>query len=192
MSDVEIFCVSVSVGVLHQHTNTPTNQRAPLTDNNPTLVLNLSYKPGMKTIPFIYALALILGIAAPWQQAEVKRVEFRKFTRGYDENISITPDSLHVWIDNSRAGKPESYSRVVTKEEWIGLLSLIQELPLKEIPSLPSPTMQRASDGAMHSTITIHAGDGQSYAHGFDNYDPHPDLHPLLDKIREISGTKGR
>jgi hypothetical protein len=145
----------------------------------------------MKIIPLIGTFVLLFGMAAQCQQqVEIKRVEFRKFTRGYDENISITSDSLHVWIDDTRAGKPAGYSRVVTKEEWIGLVSLIQELSLKELPSLPSPSMQRASDGAMHSSITIHTGDGQSYVHGFDNYDPHRDLRPLLDKIREISGTK--
>lgn len=146
----------------------------------------------MKILLNISLLILAFGMAAKAQtNSKIKLVELSKVSRGYEEHISISPDSLHVSIDNHRGQKPAiNFLRKVTAEEWTNLSNVISNLTLKDLPSLPSPTMKRASDGAMHATITITTADGKSYAHGYDDENPHEALKPLLKQLRAISGAE--
>ncbi len=46
--------------------------------------------------------------------------------------------------------------------------------------------MKRTFDGALHGALTFTTGAGKTYTHGFDNEDPHPTLHPIMECILEI------
>jgi hypothetical protein len=54
---------------------------------------------------------------------------------------------------------------------------------MEEIPALASPTMQRASDAARTSTLSIIDTMGKRYTHTFDNEDPNEKLKPLMKSI---------
>lgn len=137
-------------------------------------------------------LVLIFEAAGNCQStSEIREFELSKVTRGYQEHVRITADSLHVFIENRKDEKASrSYSRVITKDEWTTLLSAAKELNLKDLPALPSPGMKRAADAALHATLTVYTKDGQSYSHGYDDEDPHKALQPLRKAIREISSQK--
>ena len=66
------------------------------------------------------------------------------------------------------------------------LLKDIKTITLSEIPSLASPSMKRAYDGARHSKLSIYSED-KSYEHLFDDESPHALLAPLLQCIITLS-----
>jgi hypothetical protein len=127
------------------------------------------------------------------QPAEVRQVELSKVSRGYEEHIRITPDSLHVFTENKMGEKPVTdFSRMVSEKEWTRLVEVVRIHPVKELRDLPSPTMKRAHDAAMHSTITIHMADGTSVTHGYDDENPHVAFLPILKEIRTLSSVPGK
>jgi hypothetical protein len=98
-----------------------------------------------------------------------------------------------VRIDNRKSEKPsQSFSRKITADEWTALVNMAKEIKLKDIPALVAPTMKRASDAAMHATLTVSTEDGKSYSHGYDDENPHEALQPLRKAIRELSNQKQR
>ena len=144
----------------------------------------------MKILLSINVLLLVFGNVSNCQPAKtINQIEVTKTSRGYQENVRLTRDSLIVYIENNVAGKaPMKHTRKLDPKEWTSLIQALDGVVLKDIPALPSPTMKRASDAAMHSTITISAEGGKTYAHGYDNEDPHQALKPLLKMVREIGG----
>ncbi len=142
----------------------------------------------MKTL-FLSFFVLSFGASQCQEQNAVSQIEVNKVSRGYQEHVRITRDSLVIYIENNIAGnKPVKQSRKIEPEEWTRLINALGKQNLKEIPALPSPTMERAHDAALHSTLTITTEDNNSYAHGYDDESPHKILQPLLQTIREIAG----
>ncbi|HEY0651892.1 MAG TPA: hypothetical protein VGD65_02150 [Chryseosolibacter sp.] len=128
-----------------------------------------------------------------WAQSrtEIKQIEFSKISRGYEEHVRINADSVHVLVHDIRGDKaPVNFSRKTDKQEWIDLIEVVKTIRVTEIDGLPSPTMKRASDAAMHGTLTLTTLADKSYSHGFDDENPHESLKPLLAVVRELSGRK--
>lgn len=125
------------------------------------------------------------------KNSEIRQVEFSKVSRGYEEHVRIKSDSVHVFVHDIRGDKAAvKFARKIEESEWVRIVEAIKPVKVKEIEALPSPTMKRASDAAMHGTLTITTGDGKSYANGFDDENPHDSLKPLLKIVKEISGRK--
>lgn len=143
----------------------------------------------MKTIVLTAALVFCAMLVLHAQTPVIIQVELTKQSRGYQEAIRITADSVFVVAEDLKNSKPAiRYSREISDEVWTALLSSIGALKLKDIESLSSPTMKRASDAAMHATLKIITNDGNEYAHGYDDENPHPSLQELRKKVREVSG----
>jgi hypothetical protein len=124
-------------------------------------------------------------------QSDIKQIEFSKISRGYEEHVRIKADSVHVLIHDIRGDKaPVNFSRKLEQSEWVNLMEVMKSIKVKEIETLPTPSMKRATDAAMHGTLTLTVNNGQSYAHGFDDENPHESLKPLLKAVRDISGRK--
>lgn len=141
----------------------------------------------------IVILLMIPDLVLAQSAAEVREVELSKVSRGYEEHIRITPDSLYVFTENKMGEKAVTdFSRKVSEKEWTRLVEIVRIRPVKELHDLPSPTMKRAHDAAMHSTITIHLADGTSVTHGYDDENPHSAFVPLLKEIRTLSSVPGK
>jgi hypothetical protein len=105
--------------------------------------------------------------------------------------VRIKADSVHVLVHDIRGEKaPVNFSRKTEESEWTRLLEIMKTIKEKEIETLPSPSMKRASDAAMHGTLTVTTNSDKTYSHGFDDENPHDSLRPLLKAVREISGQK--
>ena len=129
------------------------------------------------------------GNIAKCQSADVHQIEFSKETRGYQEHIRITADSLNIYAEDAvRGNKSTNESRKLEAQEWTSLVAALEHVKLSELDKLASPTMKRASDAAMHSTITITTKNGQTFSHGFDDDNPHKILQPLVKSIRQVAG----
>jgi hypothetical protein len=144
----------------------------------------------MKTLSIVL---LLVCCTLLWAQNkdEIKEIEFSKISRGYEEHVRVKSDSVHVFIHDMRGEKtPVNFSRKIEEAEWVSLIESLKVIRLTDIEELPSPSMKRASDAAMHGTLTVTTKSEQSYSHGFDNEDPHESLKPLLKLVRDISGRK--
>ncbi|HEY5746966.1 MAG TPA: hypothetical protein VIU12_12865 [Chryseolinea sp.] len=116
----------------------------------------------------------------------IKQIDFTKSTRGYEERIRVTPDSVVMRIENFRAEeKVQQSGRKLASGEWRALLKTLKKVPLESIPNLPSPGMQRASDAALQGTLQVTTPQ-QTYAHSFDNEDPNAKLVPLLKAVKAL------
>jgi hypothetical protein len=148
----------------------------------------------MKNILAIGICILVFGTGSKCQTNQaIREVELSKISRGYEEHIRINADSLHVMIENRKGEKAsQSFSRKISPDEWTSIINVAKGIKLKDVPALAAPSMKRASDAAMHSTLTVSTEDGQSYSHGYDDEDPHEALQPLRKAIREISSQKQR
>jgi hypothetical protein len=146
----------------------------------------------MRNIISICLLVCFFGTASRCQTGgEIREIELSKISRGYEEHVRVNPDSIHVLIDNRKdSGSSVSYSRKISPDEWTSLVQTTKNIELKDLPALPSPSMKRAADAAMHATLTVYTKDGKSYSHGYDDEDPHRVLQPLRKAIRDLSNQK--
>jgi hypothetical protein len=138
----------------------------------------------------LFIVSILAAINVFGQTDQITQIELSKVSRGYSEHIRITSDSLFFSSEDRKSeGKNGSYAVAIDPKQWENLVQVAAKLKLHEIDALPSPTMKRASDAAMHSTITIVTNSGQSYSHGYDDEHPHEAIEPLRAAIRELADT---
>jgi len=127
------------------------------------------------------------GWVSAQQKESVKQIVFAKSTRGYEERIRVTPDSVVMRVEDFRADeKVKQSGRKLKAGEWRNVLKTLKHVPLKSIPDLPSAGMQRASDAALQGTLEITTTQQQVYTHTFDDEYPNPKLLPLLKAIKDL------
>jgi hypothetical protein len=148
----------------------------------------------MKGLVFLLVMSMAAAINVCAQSAEdITSITFTKQSRGFLDEVIISRDSVQGMFENHRV--PESsqqYASGIDADGWSRLVLALQNVSLSDIDGLQSPTMNRAHDGAIHSSIVITLEDGSSVTHSFDDENPHPDLQPLLDEILQfrLSGNK--
>lgn len=121
------------------------------------------------------------------QKDTIKQIDFTKSTRGYEERIRVTPDSVVTRVEDFRADeKVKQSGRKLKAGEWRNVLKTLKHVPLKSIPDLPSLGMKRASDAALQGTLEITTTQQHAYTHTFDDEYPNPKLMPLLKAIKDL------
>lgn len=142
----------------------------------------------MKIAVLFSLLALVVFSNTCAQSLEhISRIIFTKQTRGILDEVVISRDSVEGFVENHRVPEnSQQYSTGIDQDQWARLIMTLKDVSLEDIDGLQSPTMNRAHDGAIHSTIEIIFENGHSISHSFDDENPHPDLQPLLDAILEF------
>ena len=142
----------------------------------------------MRNVSLVLILALTIGSTCGGQSLEtITSISFTKQTRGFIDEVIISRDSVQGYTENLRAPEEtKHYAKDVDADDWTKLMIALQNVSLKDVDGLQSPTMNRAHDGAIHSSIVITFEDGNSVTHSFDDENPHPDLQPLLNAIIEF------
>jgi hypothetical protein len=131
-------------------------------------------------------MVLIIGCASVAQQtSDVVKIEFTSLTRGYQETLVITRDSITYTKSGRGEAAIDQAGKLKNEEEWTALMNSLQKVTLSEIPGLKSPTEKRAYDGARHSTITITTKSNQAYSHTFDDEEPHQKLMALMKLLQK-------
>ena len=146
-------------------------------------------------IPGILFILTLLSFGQTTAQSlqDIKTIAFTKQTRGMVDEVVVSRDSVEGFVENHRM--PESSHRYATgidESQWANLVLSLKDVPLEDIDGLQSPTMNRAHDGAIHSSIIITFEGGDTVTHSFDDENPHPDLKPLLDAILEFRLPTGK
>jgi len=130
---------------------------------------------------------IVLEQACAQRLEDIASIVFTKQNRSYLDEVVISRDSVHGAIENHKSPEvSRHYSADIDHDDWAKLLFALRDVPIEDIDGLQSPTMNRAHDGAIHSSILITFKDGSSISHSFDDENPHPDLKPLLDAILEF------
>jgi hypothetical protein len=122
---------------------------------------------------------------------EIAKVEFTSLARGHHETIVITRDSVNRSV-NQRGELLTKKARTIKKAEWDCIIKSLANVSIHTIGELPSPTMKRSYDGALHSTITITTKSGDQFMHTFDDEDPHEKLKSLMGEINALRKKSGR
>ena len=115
-------------------------------------------------------------------------ISFGSGGRGFHESILIRPDSTFVTKD-SRDDKV-NIKFLTSKETWERLIRSISKYSIKDLVNLPSPTDDRAYDGAMFSGITITTNLNKYDCGQFDDYHPNEKLKGLLEIMLESKRVK--
>ena len=131
----------------------------------------------MKSILFFFLLTGYTAVAQ--NEHRITRIEFSSLTRGHQESIVFSVDSVKIMVNSKTGAKP------LKKKDWGQLLNSLKSVVLPDIDGLKSPTMKRAHDGARHSAITI-VTQSKTYSHGFDDENPHDKLKPLMKVIHAL------
>ncbi len=144
----------------------------------------------MRIATYVIVLGFISPQMANCQSGDkISAIEVSKSSRGYQEHVRITPDSIHVFSENRIDGSaPIKRTTALPAGAWERLVATVDDINLKAVPELPSPSMKRAADAAMHASIAITTDGGATYVHGYDDENPHKLLKPLLERVREIAG----
>jgi hypothetical protein len=142
----------------------------------------------MKNLSLALILTLVASAGTCAQSLEtISTIAFTKQSRGYIDEVVISRDSVHGIMENHREpDNAKHYSADVDRDDWTKLMIALKDVPLDDIDGLQSPTMNRAHDGAIHSSIVVTFENGNSVTHSFDDENPHPDLQPLLNAIIEF------
>ena len=148
----------------------------------------------MKILGLLCILSLTAAVKTCAQSAEnITTISFTKQNRGFIDEVIISRDSVQGFVENHRVPEnSKQYASGIDADGWAKLMFALQHVSFKDIDGLQSPTMNRAHDGAIHSSIVITFDDGQTVSHSFDDENPHPDLKPLLDAILEFRITPGK
>lgn len=117
----------------------------------------------------------------------IAKIEFTSLTRGYNEQIIITKDSITVESPDRATGDNRIYARKIEQDEWKTLLDKIKNVPLHTITALKSPTKNRSFDGARHSSIRIMFKNEKAVGHAFDDDNPNSLLQPLMATVRKVA-----
>ena len=130
---------------------------------------------------------LTAGVAIGQSLEEITLISFTKQSRGILDEVVISRDSVQGFLENHRVPEnSQHYATGIDQDQWAKLVLTLKDISLNEIDGLQSPTMNRAHDGAIHSSIQIELENGRKISHSFDDENPHPDLQPLLDAILEF------
>jgi hypothetical protein len=143
----------------------------------------------MKPVKYIFLfLAGLIGCAVYSQKtSQVTKVEFTSLTRGGIINqIIITKDSVTKSTSAGRGAELQTIKKSISKKDWQRLLRSLKDVTLSQVPELKSPTMKRAYDGALHSTISITTNDAVIVTHSFDDEEPHEKLKLLMKQINRL------
>lgn len=117
--------------------------------------------------------------------SDIKSIEFRTGSRGYNRQIYFTRDSVKLVINSMRdEDRSRNTTTALKADEWNKLISSLDGVNVQELGKLKSPTMKRAVDAADGSTLSVTTTKESS--HSFDNLDPDPHLKKLLEVVLEI------
>jgi hypothetical protein len=140
----------------------------------------------LRRVLWVLILLIASALTCRQQHEPVVKIEFTSFTRGFQKQTFISPDSL-IQLTNKR-GVISVAKRHLDSLEWQSVIESLQEVQIDQIKDLPAPSSRRTFDGAMHSTITIITGDKKKYEHTFDDEFPHEKLFPLMQVVKKVAG----
>lgn len=124
-------------------------------------------------------------IASNHQDKSVK-ITYRASTRGFFEILWITKDSITISKDRDLI-KTTSYS--YPESDWQELMSLMNDLDLKNLENLEPPSKKFQYDGAAMATFKVNMENEEFVTPGFDNGTPPKTILSIVNKLLSIKSS---
>jgi hypothetical protein len=112
------------------------------------------------------------------QENSIKEVVFNAQTRGALENIALKG----VNIEYETYGDTKNI--IIDEKQKNKLFDLINAIDLNEIATFKASTENRASDRAMHATLSIKTDKGVFTSNQFDDNNPPEELKKIIELLR--------
>ena len=114
------------------------------------------------------------------------KITYRASTRGFFEILWITKDTITISKDRDLI-KTESYSYPYS--DWQELMSLMNDLDLKNLENLEAPSKKFQYDGAAMATFKIDTDDEEFTTPGFDNGEQPKAIEAIVNKLLSIKNS---
>ena len=116
-------------------------------------------------------------------QSEVT-ISYSANTRGFFQELVLKQNSLIEFKDRE---KLNAMSSDLDVKDWKECLRLLDQIDLKTLPNLISPTNYRQYDGAAFAQLTVIQKGDTIQSSGFDHKYPPSEIKPLVEYILSIS-----
>ena len=116
------------------------------------------------------------------QQNEVT-ISYSAHTRGFYQKLILKKNSLTVFKEFE---KTNAVSSSIDDKDWNECLRLLENINLKTLPNLKSPTNYRQFDGAPHAQLSVIQKGDTIQSSGFDHKYPPTELKPLVEHILSL------
>ncbi len=124
---------------------------------------------------------LLLTLLVSCGTQKIVSYEYSATTRGYKKLITVEEDSTTVTISTYSDTKTEVFK--TSPEFWQSIEAASEDIDLKKIADLPSPTNRRQTDAAMFSKIKFITADSTFTSSTFDNGQPPAMLKTVVDSL---------
>lgn len=118
-------------------------------------------------------------------ESEVKKIEIAASTRGYAENLEVTPEVFRFSSTNDKVRE-----RAIQEEEWQQILQSLERVDFSTISELKSPTENRFFDGDLATNVKIFTADSSYVSSSFDKKNPPATLQKLVEAIYKLKEKK--
>ena len=108
---------------------------------------------------------------------------YNAFTRGFFQELIITETNFTAYKDYE---KLNPISKNLDPKKWEACLELLDQIDLKSLPNLESPTNRRQFDGAAFAQLTVIQKGDTIQSSSFDHKHPPLKLKPLVEYILSI------
>lgn len=112
------------------------------------------------------------------QENSIKEVVFNAQTRGALENITLKGVNIEYKTYS------DAKSIVIDEKQKKKLFDLINAIDLNEISTFKASSENRASDRAMHATLSIKTDKGVFTSNQFDDNNPPEELKKIIELLR--------
>jgi mannitol-1-phosphate/altronate dehydrogenase len=112
------------------------------------------------------------------QENSIKEVVFNAQTRGALENITLKGVNIEYKTYS------DTKSIVIDEKQKNKLFDLINAVDLNEISTFKASSENRASDRAMHATLSIKTDKGVFTSNQFDDNNPPEELKKIIELLR--------
>lgn len=116
-------------------------------------------------------------------QSEVV-ISYSANTRGFFQELILKQNSLTEFKDREKLNEIASD---LDTNDWKECLRLLDQIELKNLPNLISPTNYRQYDGAAFAQLTVIQKGDTIQSSGFDHKYPPDEIKPLVEYILSIS-----
>ena len=117
------------------------------------------------------------------QLHEVVTFEYSALSRGFYNRVLIT----HLTLSVQKGRSSETVTKPCNKDDWSELISLLNEINLKNISELKAPTQVRLYDGAAIAQLIITQENTSFETKSFDHGKPPLEIEALVKKILSLS-----
>lgn len=133
----------------------------------------------MKLLTFLFSVLILNGCYAQ-KNIDDMTITYEAATRGSSINLVATSTKINYEDFESKK------EIVVTSEFWNEITEITNKITLSNMSYFTPPSDSRATDSALHATLSITIDNKTYKSQTFDHGNPPKEIKPLIDKLFSI------